>query len=328
MRIRQIVPALPPQHEGIGGYSLALARGLREFGIETVFACSQGGEVDFEVQRLGHLDQELPTVLHYANYGYDRHGTPDQLVSEVEKLASTLPLVTFFHEFVATGPPWRRTFWTAPTQRGLTRRIANASRVCLTTIPIYADLLARLVPGLQVSTLPMPSPAGEPQTVAPPSARPAVGVVFGGPGNREAIYRRLAASDLIAQLPVDRLVDIGPRSSITPPRVGALDVEVRGPLSEVDLSAALLQSRLGFAAYPEDFLGKSTAFAAQAAHGVPCIALTPAKFRAPDAPCLARGSDLTLGTLDATARRAADWYGGHRLETHVRAVREGVLQPS
>jgi hypothetical protein len=318
----QVVPALPPVMEGVGGYALTLADHLRTQGIETIFACRSDCEVAYQVVGLTKLPTGLPTLLHYANYGYEPHGLPVDVVAAIEAQATTAPLSTFFHEFIATGPPWRRPFWTATRQRALVRRLARSSRVGFTTIPVYGQSLSRIAPDLPLRVLAMPSPVGEPETVQPPSSRRPVGLVFGGPGARSSIYRRLdgLGRNLALTSAIDRLIDIGPRPELAPRSVGDVTVEAIGVVSAPGVSTLLLEGRLGFISYPADFCGKSTAFAAQAAHGVPCLALAAAKFLPADAPSLSTRTPFTLERLDLVASKARDWYSSHGIAAHARAI--------
>jgi cobalamin biosynthesis protein CbiG len=64
MELIQIVPYLPPAHEGVGGYAAALARELRErLGVESRFVT-------------GDPAPGSTVLLHYANYGYQTRGCP------------------------------------------------------------------------------------------------------------------------------------------------------------------------------------------------------------------------------------------------------------
>jgi hypothetical protein len=317
----QVVPALPPRFEGIGGYAVALARALRLLGVETTFVCSQAGDVDFATTTFEQPPMQGPTLVHYANYGYAPNGLPSAFVTWVERSTLREHVTTFFHEFVATGPPWRRSFWSAASQRRLAKRMAAASARALTTLPIYSRMLAELCPDLAVQTMAMPSPIGEPASLKPPSERSPVAVVFGGAGNRRAVYDLLSKAGP-GLAPIDAILDIGPEPRVAPRRVGDLAVVEMGALPDSDVSRILVDCRLGFSAYPPDFGGKSTAFAALAAHGVPCSALRPAKFAVSDVPFLASNLAPTIQDLDRCAREVLDWYRGHAMQVHARRVME------
>lgn len=328
MRLTQIVPALPPRHEGIGGFAMALAYALRALGVETTFVYAGASNVDFAVAQPNEIPAGQPVLLHYANYGYSVHGTPTDLVGQLTraKQGGHVPrLAVYFHEFVATGPPWRRAFWTTNTQRRLARQLALASESALTTIPVYEDLLRSLAPELRTQRLAMPSPVGAALKCPAVKNRSAQAIVFGGPGNRAAVYSGLhGVGEDLAAAGVEGILDVGPQPSLAPSHIAGLQVEARGEVSAADLSSILLATRLGFAAYPADFLGKSTAFAALAAHGVPCLALTEPKIARVDAPCLRRGERLDEERLDEVGRAVRAWYEGHDLATHVDAVLAAV----
>jgi hypothetical protein len=322
--IGQVVPALPPRQEGIGGYALAIATTLRLRGVDTVFHCPGPAAVDFEVSTLESAPPGLPTLLHYANYGYHAHGMPSDLVARLEatRRSGRIPrLSVFFHEFVASGPPWRRSFWTAGAQRQLVRRLAGVADSAQTTISIYEDLLRGLAPHLPVRRLAMPSTVGEPVALPVWRQRKAMAIVFGGPGNRASVYRALSrCQGSLSEAGIEVIADVGPDSDLAPRRMGKVSIQTRGELPAAELSAVLLDSRLGFSAYPADFLGKSTAFAALAAHAVPCLALRKAEIALVEAPCLQAGRPLDDAGLEAVSLEVRSWYEKHDLAAHVDAT--------
>lgn len=328
MKLLQVVPALPPRLEGIGGYALALATTLRSRGIETIFSCEHTAAVDFEVEGLRSPARSLPTLLHYANYGYHRHGLPRDLVEGVatERESGAIPrLAIFFHEFLASGRPWNRTFWTTRIQRRLARRLTGVADSGLTTIPIYADLLRDLAPQLSVRCLAMPSPVGEPPMSPPWTQRAGNAIVFGGPGNRGMVYSALGRTSVaLSAIGVRTILDVGPGAQVAPSRIGDVPIEVRGEMAAADLSALLLDTRLGFSAYPADFLGKSTAFAALAAHGVPCLALRGPSIALVDAPCVLPQQAHDQHCLEIVGQQVRAWYRKHDLATHAAATLTAV----
>src|SRR5262245_37681211 len=120
-RLLQIVPKIPGGLDGVGDYSLMIARHLREqFGTESVFASfQQGPKPDgFKVVALDRLlDDEADNygrvLLHYVNYGFQERGVPYRLLSILRALRKRQRgrFVTVFHELFASGPPWRSAFW-------------------------------------------------------------------------------------------------------------------------------------------------------------------------------------------------------------------------
>jgi hypothetical protein len=104
-----------------------------------------------------------------------------------------------------------------------------------------------------------------------------------------------------------------------PSRLDGLLVESLGTLPAEDVSAWLQTARAGFMAYPPAFLGKSTVFAAYAAHGLaPVVAWN----RDQDAESARRATHfltprelvtdaLSRGTGVASQARA--WYQDHSL---------------
>jgi hypothetical protein len=275
-------------------------------------------------------------LLHYANYGFARRGCPRWLVDGLERWRAggrDRRLVTFFHEVYASGPPWTSSFWLHPVQRRLARRLALVSDGLLTSLALYARLLRALAPSASACVLPMLSTVGEPETVPPLRARPARRmVVFGGVGVRRRAYgehRGLLAA-ACAELEIGGLVDVGPPFAGLPARLGGVPVEALGVLPATRASRLLQESFAGFLAYPPDFLGKSTIFAAYCAHGLLPVCGWPLARHADgaaespgDPPRWRAGAGgAPLPRLEAVAASAFAWYRTHDLRRHVVQVRE------
>jgi hypothetical protein len=307
-RIVQIVPELPRSEGGVGGYAHALARRLADgFGVETRF---------IEADDATPLDLAAgeTVLLHYANYAYQRRGCPARLVTGLEAWRrSGGRLVTVFHEVYAEGPPWRSSFWLGPRQRRLAARIARASDRLVTTLDLYAGLVRRLVPGLDLEVAPVFSTVGEPAEVPAFRDRPKTMIVFGGAGVRRRTGEEHRADLLAAcrSLEIREVLDVGPATGLSPSLDG-LPVRVLGPLPEEEVSRRMLGAAAGFLAYPPAFLPKSTIYAAYCAHGLVPV-------------CAADGVADDPG---ATAAAARAWYLGHSLERQGelfdRLLREGA----
>lgn len=336
MRVLHVVPRLPPPPDGVGDYARAIAGALAEHrGITSSFAvpetaateASEAGaavlprQADGASAVLARRVEETGAsaiVVHYVNYGYRDDGCPEWLVGALETLGAP-SLVTVFHEVHASGPPWRRAFWSRRRQRRLAGRLAARSAAAVTSLALYRDLVRRLAPDLPIEVLPVPSPVGEPRAVPALADRPPRLVVFGGAGNRRRLYRR-GAPELdraCVALGVERVVDVGPAGAEPPERLCGRPVEQRGELPAEQVAAELLAARAGALAYPGRFLPKSTVFAAYCATGV--VPLCPAGG--------AEGEGLRAGehywtpglptsgaALGAIAARARAWYAGHSLE--------------
>jgi len=292
MELIQIVPQLPPAPSGVTGYAAALAAELEE---------SRGIEPRFVTGATGLTGSAV--LLHYANYGYQARGCPISLVRGLlrwKRGAAGRRLVTIFHEVYAGGPFWRSSFWTSPLQRRLAATLALGSDGVVTNLELYAGLLKRLAPSLEVHVSPVFSTVGEPERVPALSERSPRMVVFGGLGARARAYgeHREALEASCRHLGVEEVLDIGPALSSVPPRIGNIPVRVLGELPASEVSRRLLGSFAGFLAYPGDFLGKSTIYAAYCAHGL--LPVQP-------------GEKTDTGDSQAQATAAREWYLGHSL---------------
>ncbi len=320
MKVVQIVPAIPPAIGGVTGYAEALAAALAaQAGIESRFVSPLSGDLERELSGAGTL------LLHYANYGYERRGCPAELVAGLEAWKAGgegRRLVTVFHEVYASGPPWRSSFWLSPRQRRLACRLATLSDALLTTLGLYAGLLARLAPGVRVTVAPVFSTVGEPAGEEV-GARPPVMAVFGGAGARARAYGE-ALPELAAAcraLAVEEIVDIGADAS-APARVSGLPVRRLGTLPAAEVSRHLLAARAGFLAYPPGFLAKSTIFAAYCAHGL-----------APVCVWKGRGGGTAEAPLwraagpgaEEVATAARGWYRSHALARQVETYRRLLI---
>jgi len=324
--ILQIVPEPPATLGGVRAYAQRLQALAPDtftppvHGTRDALIGRQGPEVD--------AGAAATILLHYSNYGFDPAGRPDWLPEVVERWRQEgRTCVVFFHEVFATGPPWRRAFWSASAQRSIARRVARAASSALTSLPLYKSLLGRLAPGLSVEVLPLLSTVGEPYERPVLSAREPSLVLFGSSGLRLRAYRTFgrALGTACRALGVTRILDIGPlddqiRSSAAQ---ASTPVEHRGVLEDCDVSSALRTSRTGFLAYPPEFLGKSTVYAAFAAHGLlPIVAWHESGKPASDRPPCATAESVVLGDIQEIADAAHAWYEGHRAARHLETYRQ------
>lgn len=344
MKLIQIVPRLPPPDEGVGGIALALAAALARSGFPTRFvvpapngAAAQRAGLDVvEVSRepaslAAALEGAEHTILHYAGYGYHPRGVPRWLA---EGLARTNgALWTQFHEVWATGPPWRSSFWLAPLQRRIVGSIGDRSARISTSLDLYARLVrSRLSdPRREIEIRPVISGIGETDKSLPFSRREPRLVLFGGPGVRRRAYAEVSdAIEAAARLlKLTEIWDIGP-GDVSPISVGLLPVRRLGPLPASEVSAILAASAAGFLSYPLGLLGKSSVFAAYAAHGtLPICAGRPmaaagAGRTGPMAEVHFWDASLptTSRPLDppGIAVAARTWYEGHSLARQAAAI--------
>jgi hypothetical protein len=328
--IVQVLPRLDAF--GVANHARRLAAGLeRATGMRSSFVTTAvdsaplpAGDVRVVPARSSALARELarsngsPVLLHYSNYGYQKRGCPTWLLAGVagwRRRTSRGRLITIFHELYATGRPWQSSFWLSPLQRRLARRMRSYADVTVTSLPRYRTELARWRDA-QVTELPVFSTIGEPAQSVPLAARRPRLVVFGSAGLRSRAYRTgsAAIARAAAATDVTEVLDIG-GGNVAPPRVANLPVRAIGEQSDATISELLADSRVGFLAYPADFLGKSTVFAAYCAHR-----LLPAVWwrRAAEHPAPRWNADRPLQEdVQALADRALAWYAPHALARQV-----------
>ena len=245
-----------------------------------------------------------------------------------------------FHELYAFGPPWRSAFWTSRIQQRIAARLARLSSACVTNMRRYANWLGSRAPqhANRIKVLPVFSTVGEPAQVPACAERPARLAVFGTPGWRRRAYteHRDCLERVCAQLRLTELVDIGAACGVVP-ELGVPCVQ-KGSLPAEQLSRELLSCRAGFLSYPVPFLGKSTIFAAYAAHGlVPFThaansevsedGLQPSRHFVLAAPSFAADNEA----CSLVAGNAFQWYGAHRMEVHAgtfKPLLDGAATPN
>ena len=288
MNIIQLVPSLDPS-DGVGNYATLLAKALHsQTGILNRMIVARPGDrnSEFPVMVLASQTSEAVAamlsrasgtggvlIVHLSHYGFAERGTPLWLVRGLERWIRLCPaaqLIVMFHELYATSQPWRSSFWLSPVQKWITRRLLELCDSAVTTTERYETALLNWRPNVALRRLPMFSTVGEPALVLPPADRANVAVVFGRAGVEDWLYGRRASdlAELVTKLNIERIIDIGPRSRPVPAMIGHVPVEIRGVLPADSISNILQDARYGFIAYPPDLLGKSTTFAAYAAHGV------------------------------------------------------------
>jgi hypothetical protein len=327
--LTQVAPFLPPRREGVGGYAISLARRLRGNGIDTEFLLPEptASSIEgFAARRLEPTRLRGRVLFHYSNYGYDPNGCPGELVDSLVAARAggqISTLTVFFHEVYASSPPWRRAFWFGRRQRSLAAALASCADHALTSIDLYAELLRDLGAHEPVEVMAIPSTVGEPKIVPPVNDRAPKLVVFGGAGNRSKVYGQAPAgiAGLLRDAGIDEIVDIGPESDAMPSEAGGIPVTRRGVLADEEVSRELLSARLGALAYPPEFFGKSTVFAAFAAHGVPCLALSRQHYEHVAPPHVNLSDPLTDEKLSQTAIEALAWSRMHGIEAHAKLIK-------
>lgn len=354
MLVTAIVPGLPPAVDGVGDYALNLARQLRkDFDIETHFIVgipSWNGADQIEGFPISRMDvrsttellallpgdcsnstpsfSQHPTnvLLHYAPYGYAKRGCPFWLFDGLQRWRrafSDRSLITMFHELYSFGPPWASSFWLSPRQKNLAVRLARLSDRCLTSKQTYGEILYRFRQGKQIEipTLPVFSTIGEPDDLPSLAERSRRLIVFGAESNRLRVYQRsLAAVKRICQeLEIEEILDIGPPINLNEFKVNNVPVIGMGSIPAPEISHILSNAIAGFFNYRNDYLAKSTIFAAYCAHRLIPIGM----FYSVPMDGLEAGkhywlADLSPEQLNLTAGQAiADnahrWYQTHPL---------------
>lgn len=344
MEIIQIVPELPPAINGLGDQAYLLAKELkREYGIETKFIvgnATQGGRIDgFSITAMEQrtalalddvLNEFCPSdgvvILHYVGYGYARRGCPFWLLDGLKKWRGGMQgrrLITMFYEVYASGAPWRSSFWTSPFQRSIAANLACLSDACRTNMRRYARILGKIAGRTDVSVMPVFSNVGDATDIKPYDERKRRMVVFGGETWRAKVYEEHRNELLAAfrMLDLEELVDVGPPTAVN----FQLPVPFRqcGTISAAEISAILSDARVGVLGYPPAFLGKSTIFAAYAAHGLAPVLLADTSCTSEDD--LEEGRDyVTSQFLDSCrmneiSSAAYCWYKRHDLATTAQA---------
>lgn len=345
MRVLQIVPSLAHRAEGVGAHAQGLATALGErHGIDCDLLSGTPADttLDSPIRAVAAREPQAlvraieaaagdgegsPTVLlHYANYGYQTRGCPFWLAAGLEQWvagAEGRRLATIFHEVVASGPPWRSSFWLHPVQRSIAARVARASAALTTSLVRYERLLRSLGATAPIEVTPVFSTVGEPATVPEGANREPWIVLFGGPGTRQRAYgsQQHALQTACRSLGIRRIVDIGPPIDGPPAEVAGVPVDALGILPSAEVREILARSIAGFLPYPPPFLGKSTVFAALCCHGtLPIcswrgIGPAPGSKGAGAPPWIHPESlsRLTSDDLASASARARAWYADHDL---------------
>jgi hypothetical protein len=315
----------------VGDPSEERATQLNGFGVDCI-TVQQSTDLD---RQLGASRMPSIVLLHYVGYGYQQRGCPTWLVKGLEswkKRDGNRRLVVMFHELYALGPPWRSSFWTSWIQRRLVTSLARIGDHCITNLNESMRELIRLAgcPEQRVSVLPVFSNVGEPEFPPGFAARKPRMVVFGSAAwRRQAYYQHRDNLEVACrQLGIEEIVDIGVLldgiPELTVPCVS------KGILPAQALSYELLNARAGFFTYPVRCLGKSTIFAAYAAHGLAPV--TYAENMAANKDALRCGEHFLpvsstdrcdLNQIETISQNAHDWYRGHSITEQV--VRYGKI---
>jgi len=343
----QIVPKVPGGIDGVGDYALTIAEKLLErFETETVFAAfnvSVKNVRGFEVVSVERVQSYDRVLLHYVNYGFQKRGIPFRLLSILRDLRRVHrgKLVTIFHEFYASGPPWTSAFWLQPLQKGLAKSIAELSDSCIVSSNNFLRELNRMVPKLRIELHPVPSGVGEPplsqnQIVERDPNRWAI---FGGTALVERSLRsfRQALSRIPDSVAPKKLFVLGghenPATRSLLVDLG-LETDCRPQIAANEASEILATCSFAWFNYfhrpdvePSVIL-KSSAFASVSAHAVIPVFPHGGSSISIDAdqmpgPFFIEGQHVNVPGADArvaTAIKIYDWYQRHASSEHLVAA--------
>jgi hypothetical protein len=326
LRCVQVVPDQSHDHDAVLSHAQVLAAALER---HAPLECSLLGADTLRDRSSGSLLAALEergacaVLVHYVNYAYQPRGCPRWLVDGLARWRSSVGarLVTLFHEVHASGPPWTSAFWLRVLQRSLARRLLHASDAAVTSLPWYREQLRAL--GGDAQVLALFSACGEPEEITDIRDRPPALLVFGGLGARRRIYGPLrgALERAVRCLRATRVHDVGVPVEV-PATIGEARLEQLGPLPAAELSRWLLSVRGGVCAHAPAFLGKSSVYAAFAAHGAAPVVLGRGGL-AGEPSLEPHWSPWTepvpnLEALAGVARAANRAYREHDLATHVR----------
>jgi hypothetical protein len=351
----QIVPALSPPANGVGDYAVAVARALRdEFHVDTHFLVSNpsgpgpGIDGEFPVARIAETDVlaalerieasaggSSSVLLQLSPYGYDGNGCPGWLASGLGRWASGAAqkrLVTMFHELHASGPPWTRAFWLAGQQKKIARAIFRASSSAMTGVPWIAHHLEQWNDSAArpVKCLHIPSNVGEPRDVLPISARPRRICVFGRTAGADPLPKaaRIALGAVVKGWSIEEIVLVG--EAPVADNLADLGCPIRTQVAQHanQIGAVLMNSVLALSWYPAMALGKSSAYGAYTAHGVPTLVMGRADSARDLVKVYLLPDDLR-GTwppalLQQVADSALQRYQQHSVREHASAVAQFI----
>jgi hypothetical protein len=359
-----IVPRLPPAIDGVGDYSLSLAKRLRlEFNIQTHFIVSDpswSGESEiagFPITQVRDRTKnslleilnnrmEISSVLvHYVLHSYHKKGCPFWLIEALETWKKQKPeayLVSMFHEIYSMGSgvvPWNTDFWLLPWQKQLAKRLYMLSNRSLTSSQRYADLLKLQAThlDLEISTIPIFSNIGEPDKTVSLEQRKKRLVIFGQRGNKAKVYM---ASQQVAKISysfgIQEILDIGPELLHTPEVIAGVPIKKMGSVSSEKISRILQDSLGGLLSYDPERLAKSSIFSAYCSHGV-----LPINLQSPSSAvdkidgltaghnyltaCLCGESIKPLSDWQEVADAAKAWYEKHNQSATAQLFAKSLL---
>jgi hypothetical protein len=360
MDIICIVPRLPPIIDGVGDYTLTLAKKLRSsFGVNTIFLAI---DLNFDfssniegfivrmiesqssvglVGSLRKLSQNISAIIvQYANYGYDRWGCPFWLIKglrEWKKESRNIKLLTMFHELHNnnSSPPWKHNFWAVPQQKKLAFQLADISDFVVTNCARYKEKIQEVVCGKEIKVLPVFSNIAEIESFGGLKDRERHLVVF-GQQRRSAVYKYSldVLTEICQVFSIETIIDIGPMDRVELPKMNIPIISL-GECSAERVSEVLLNSWIGFLNYVNDPLTKSGVFASYCTHGlIPIVH----QVEVASSDGLISGDhywNLDIEPIDETllgrsaeiASLAHSWYQQHSVFQHANIFHDLISRP-
>ena len=294
MNLIQLVPGIFPRVDGMGDYSLKLARQLRaQHGIVTTFLVCDPSWVGFEdvdgfpihcisartsdafVQAMTRCTSsnvlETPILIQFSPYGYDKRGCPFWLLTALERYMPQHrgKLHISYHELeISNARPWSSGYWVPPFQRSIILRLAKLAFARYTHTDPYRTRLEGWGSG-RVTYMWNFSSFGEPEA-EPPATRSNDLLVFGRAWQRLSCYSRgdEALRSLCARLGTKRIIDIGPPiDGHTMPDIGGVPIVRCGRLPAEEVDHWMATTMGNFTVYSVDLITKSSVYQLARANG-------------------------------------------------------------
>ena len=350
----QIVPYRSNNPDGVSDYSRILADSIYDnFQTKTMFVSAsraKDGLVANDRWPTSYLDAksansvlnclenicspESTVLLHYSGYGYQKRGIPWWLLEGLTLFLKSHPkakLAVIFHELYASSSPLHSAFWLCWLQKMIAKKLLALSSVAITPCEVYAERLNCWDQADDKKTIAVPvfSTVGELKVNKVSSERKSNLIIFGRGHSRLKCYLEYAdeLSSFVRSSNVKEIVDIGPFVSGIPDYLGSCKIRRMGVLSSNEISSEMQSSRFGVLNYDRSRLGKSTVFAAYAAHGLQVVCFDESGDPLRDG--LIEGRHLTtvlpLIVSERVSRNALSWYQKHNVASVARSIIRAIV---
>lgn len=263
-------------------------------------------------------------LLQLSIYGYQTKGIPTWLPAQLAIIkARGAQIITFFHELWVQWPSVKTSaFWLAPLQYSICKRILSLSDISVFNVE-WGYEWAKINSTARIEYITTCSTIGEPESqLSPWSERQNTLVVFGNPRARLEGYKRLlqkiaSLKPDISSLCIDDIGAMSPQleellASFGPLAGKFLAIRRHGPLASGDVRRVLATSKFGLFTARWNHVGKSSVFAAYAAHGMCPVSIYPPPHASQNlrfAPKPAVHYAL-LDNMDLTTAASSEIYSG------------------